>query len=291
METIRVSELNANNEYSGDLMLDSKFLLLPAKCPLPQETIKALIEWSFTSVSSENAVVVETPPKPVVSQEMKKEISKTTEDVTELVIEKPKKDESKEEVVEAEVLDALKKAEERKASITNDHERMEMVQDIYMVYLNYINKVYTYYATNKEFKKGDEEYQYTLKAIHERDAAEAEAEDEEALLALVDGIKAGRLKSKSLDGYLVLKAQFYDAIEAGTKKIEYRDFTEYNLKRTIGIKTIRFNRGYVKGAKQMRWQVEKVVLLDGDDNECDPFSVPDDFWPVTIAIHLGKRIA
>lgn len=155
METIRVSELNANNEYSGDLMLDSKFLLLPAKCPLPQETIKALIEWSFTSVSSENAVVVETPPKPVVSQEMKKEISKTTEDVTELVIEKPKKDESKEEVVEAEVLDALKKAEERKTSITNDHERMEMVQDIYMVYLNYINKVYTYYATNKEFKKGE----------------------------------------------------------------------------------------------------------------------------------------
>lgn len=142
----------------------------------------------------------------------------------------------------------------------------------------------------KEFQEGDEEYQYTLKAIHERDADEAEAEDEEELLALVDGIKTGRLKSKSPDGYLVLKAQFYDAIEAGTKKIEYRDFTEYNLKRTIGIKTIRFNRGYVKGAKQMRWEVEKVVLLDGEDNECDPFNVPDGFWPVTIAIHLGKRI-
>ena len=143
----------------------------------------------------------------------------------------------------------------------------------------------------KDFKEGDEEYQFTLKAIHERDAAEAEAEDEAEIRALADGIKAGRLKSKSPDGYLVLKAQFYDAIEAGKKKVEYRDFTEYNLKRTIGIKTIRFNRGYVKNAPQMRWEVEKVVLLDGEDNECDPFNVPDDFWPTTIAIHLGKRIA
>ena len=141
----------------------------------------------------------------------------------------------------------------------------------------------------KEFKEGDEEYQFTLKAIHAEQEAEAEAEEAE-MLELVDGIKTGRIKSKSPDGYLVLKAQFYDAIEAGTKKIEYRDFTEYNLKRTIGIKTIRFNRGYVKGAKQMRWEVEKVLLLDGEDNECDPFNVPEDFWPTTIAIHLGKRM-
>lgn len=107
---------------------------------------------------------------------------------------------------------------------------------------------------------------------------------------LIDGIKAGWLKSKSPDGYLVLKTEFYNAIEAGKKKVEYRDFTEYNLKRTIGLKTIRFNLGYAKDAKRMRWEVKKVVLLDDDDNECDPFNVPDDFWPTTIAIHLGKRI-
>ncbi len=55
-------------------------------------------------------------------------------------------------------------------------------------------------------------------------------------------------------------------------------------------KTIRFNRGYVKNAPQMRWEVEKVVFLDNEGNECDPFNVPEDFWPTTIAIHLGKRI-
>ncbi len=41
----------------------------------------------------------------------------------------------------------------------------------------------------------------------------------------------------------------------------------------------------------MRWEVEKIVRLDDEDNECDPFNVPEDFWPATIAIHLGKRIA
>ena len=40
----------------------------------------------------------------------------------------------------------------------------------------------------------------------------------------------------------------------------------------------------------MKWEVEKVVLLDGEDNECDPFNVPDGFCPTTIAIHLGKRM-
>lgn len=140
-----------------------------------------------------------------------------------------------------------------------------------------------------KFTEDDEEYQFTLKAINDEQEAEADAEEVE-MQELLDGIMAGRLKSKSPDGYLVLKGEFYDAIASGKKKIEYRDFTEYNLKRTIGLKTIRFNRGYVKNAPQMKWEVEKVVLLDGDDNECDPFNVPDDFWPTTIAIHLGKRI-
>lgn len=140
------------------------------------------------------------------------------------------------------------------------------------------------------FKEGDEEYQFTLKAIHEKQEAEAEAEETE-MRRLVADIKAGRLKSKSDDGYLVLKAEFYNAIEAGKKKIEYRDFSEYNIKRTIGLKTVRFNLGYAKDAKRMQWEVKKVVLMDYDGNECDPFNVPDGFWPTTIALHLGKRIA
>lgn len=107
---------------------------------------------------------------------------------------------------------------------------------------------------------------------------------------LIAGIKSGKIKSKSTDGYLVLAGEFYDKIESGEKKIEYRDFTAYNLKRTIGITSIRFNRGYVKNAPQMRWEVQKVVLMDENDHECDPFDVPEGFCPTTIAVHLGQRL-
>ena len=136
-------------------------------------------------------------------------------------------------------------------------------------------------------KESDPEYQFVLK--NWRHCCDGKADNAETR-QLLDGVKAGRLKSKTPDGYLVLKGEFYDVIDSGKKAVEYCDFTEYNLKRTIGLKTIRFNRGYVKNAPQMKWEVEKVVLLDYDDNECDPFNVPDGFWPVTIAIHLGKRI-
>lgn len=110
---------------------------------------------------------------------------------------------------------------------------------------------------------------------------------------LVEGIRSGRIKSKRSDGYLVLAGQLYDAIEAGEKRVEYRDFTEYNLKRTIGIKTIRFNRGYgSKGRppRQMRWEVKKVLFIDDDGRKCDSRRVPDGFSPTTIAVCLGKRI-
>ena len=140
-----------------------------------------------------------------------------------------------------------------------------------------------------EFKKGDEEYGFTIKGILEANTEATRAAEAE-MLELVDGIKAGRIKSKGPDGYLVLKGEFYDAIESGKKKVEYREFSEYNLKRTIGIKTIRFNRGYVKNAPQRKWEGKKVVLMDDEDNEFDPFDVPEGSWPTVIAIHLGKRL-
>lgn len=33
-----------------------------------------------------------------------------------------------------------------------------------------------------------------------------------------------------------------------------------------------------------------ACCMDEDGNECDPFNVPDGFWPTTVAIHLGKRV-
>ena len=147
----------------------------------------------------------------------------------------------------------------------------------------------------KEFAEGDPEAQFIIKTWEENlkygDPGGYGDDDYDAeIQELVAGIKEGRLKSKTPDGYLVLRGEFYDLIESGKKTTEYRDFTEYNIKRTIGLKTVRFNRGYVKNAPQMKWEVKKVMLTDGGDLECDPFDVPKGFVPVTIAIHLGKRL-
>ena len=109
-----------------------------------------------------------------------------------------------------------------------------------------------------------------------------------------DGIKSGAIKSKSGEGFFILKGEFYDAIKAGRKTTEYRDLTPRNLSKSIGIKTVKLQRGYGhpgQPPEQMRFEVASVGLLDADDRECDPYSIPDGFIATTIAIHLGKRIA
>ena len=145
----------------------------------------------------------------------------------------------------------------------------------------------------KRLTENDEESKFTLKSIYAAYAAEVE-EREQRTKALVAAIKDGKLKSKSGDGYLVLSARFYDEIEKGQKRVEYRSLSKHNIERTIGIRTIRFSRGYgSKGhpPKQMRWTVAKIRLVDdGNRTTCDPMHVPDGFRPAAIAIYLGKLI-
>ena len=79
------------------------------------------------------------------------------------------------------------------------------------------------------------------------------------------------------EGYFVLKGEFYDAIEMGRKKTEYRDLTPRNLSMSIGIKTVKFQRGYGHPGhppRQMRFEVSSVRLMDASDRECDPLRHP-----------------
>ena len=120
-----------------------------------------------------------------------------------------------------------------------------------------------------------------------------EEDDEAWMRQLAEDIKSGAIRSKSGEGYFVLKGEYYDAIEAGRKTTEYRDVTPRNLSLSIGIKTVKFQRGYGhpgKPPKQMRFEVSSVRLMDADNRECDPYAIPPGFIATTIAIHLGKRI-
>lgn len=118
-------------------------------------------------------------------------------------------------------------------------------------------------------------------------------EETDSMKALLEYLAAGKLRSKIDDGFLVMAGEFYDDIESGEKTVETRELSAYNLKRTIGLKTIRLQRGYGhpgKPPKKMRYEVVKTTLADEYGNECDPFKVPEDFEPEFINIYLGKRI-
>ena len=156
----------------------------------------------------------------------------------------------------------------------------------------------------KECHPGDAMYKYKLEVyesggeVDEENADVEEPEDGELTPAqimkyIADGIKSGAIRSKSGEGYFVLKGEFFDAIKAGRKTTEYRDLTPRNLSKSIGIKTVKLQRGYGhpgQPPEQMRFEVSSVGLLDSDDRECDPYNIPGDFIATTIAIHLGKRI-
>ena len=155
METISVGDLKTNAEYTSDLMIDEKFMLCPANCPLDQETIKALLTWNFKTVISNGKLAQRSNVPPTVNQEQKKAIASQTEEVMVISDDKPVSETAEEEDVEIddEIKAALDKAEEKKASVKTDSERMDLVQEVYDEFLKYINKVYTHYATHKEFNK------------------------------------------------------------------------------------------------------------------------------------------
>lgn len=127
----------------------------------------------------------------------------------------------------------------------------------------------------------------------ENDEQEEDATRRAELQRLIEDLRAGKLRSNSDDGFLVLAGEFYDAIERGEKTVERRAFTAYNLKRTVGLRTVRLQRGYGRPGrppKQMRFHVRGVRLADAEGRACDPLAVPAGFEPVEIDVHLGTRV-
>lgn len=74
---------------------------------------------------------------------------------------------------------------------------------------------------------------------------------------------------------LILKKQWFDMIESGQKTIEYRDATDYWLKRIVNrtIKIIHFRHGYASDARRMIFRCNAVHQKQA-----------------VIELHLGERI-
>ena len=103
------------------------------------------------------------------------------------------------------------------------------------------------------------------------------------------------------EAYLVLKEVFYDQIKAGQKKVEYRDFTDYWVKRLLShpLKTVKLNLGYTD--EHMIFEIDWIGVISNGGKEIHAFDEngqmteegkSDDFDPRGgyISIHLGKRL-
>ncbi|MBR5401068.1 MAG: HD domain-containing protein [Treponema sp.] len=136
MDTITLDSLHENLTFTGDLMIDSTFVLLPQTAPVTKELIQALHEWEFDSFYSEGNLSL--------GGDIGISLNSGEENV--------KSDGSQK------MGDSLKKAIERSKNIqldNSDNARMEMVQKVYDEYMNYIESVFTHYATHKQIDQED----------------------------------------------------------------------------------------------------------------------------------------
>ena len=142
METINIGALRQGITYTSDLMIDNAFLLLPKTAEMTEDLIKALRQWGFEDILVDGSISLGGG------------------------IGVNKEEESEEEVPKEKIGDNLKKAIEdsKNTAIGNsDQARMELVHSVYEEYVNYIESVFTHYATHKEIDQ--EELSDTVKEL------------------------------------------------------------------------------------------------------------------------------
>lgn len=143
MENISIDSLKADTSFTEDLYIDSNFLLLPRMADLSESMIKCLNNWGFTqllcegSVSLSGAIGID---------------DKSDNDIN---------DSPKEKIG----INVKKAIENSKITPTgnSDQARMDMVQDVYDEYMNYIESIFTHYATHKEIDQ--EEIEETVQQL------------------------------------------------------------------------------------------------------------------------------
>ena len=131
METISTELLRKDGTFTSDLMIDSTFLLLPKTALVTDDLIKALKTWGFETVLSEGSVSLGGDIG----------VSSNTDNSDEPEAPKEK------------IGLNVKKAIEDSKNVTvgnSDQARMDLVRSVYEEYMNYIESVFTHYATHKE---------------------------------------------------------------------------------------------------------------------------------------------
>lgn len=128
---------------------------------------------------------------------------------------------------------------------------------------------------------------------------------EEVLKAAEDSQNTSFIVPKEKDGgncaYVIVRKEFFDKIERGEKRSEYRDYNEYYVGKFLShkISFIKLNLGY--SGKSMTFAIDGLSYLDSEGREEVPCykdngelnlenDLPSGFMPRYFKISLGKRV-
>lgn len=135
MDPIAVESLKSGLTFTGDLLIDSNFLLLPKTAEMTDEMISALKQWGFEQIQCEGSLSLGGDIG--ISQN---------------------NDADEDETPKESIGENVKKAIANSKNINldgSDRSRMEMVQKVYDEYMNYIEQVFTHYVTHKEINQAE----------------------------------------------------------------------------------------------------------------------------------------
>lgn len=144
MNQIELESLKEDLTFTTDLMLDNVFMLLPKTAPVTKELINALKEWEFNCAYCEGSLSL---GGDIGVSTLKQEEDENNENTAKL-------GNSVKKVLEDSKLNKLD---------NSDKSRLEMVQTVYDEYMNYIEELFTHYATHKAINQ--EELEETVKEL------------------------------------------------------------------------------------------------------------------------------
>ncbi|MGI5055840.1 HD-GYP domain-containing protein [Treponema socranskii] len=133
MNTFELSVIKDGISFNKDVLLDMLFIIEPAGVPIPKTVIAALAEWEFNEVVSEGNVNVDA----LMSERVKAEPVVLTQD-------------NPAPALSSGIKRTLEDAERMRTLENSDQARLAAVQNVYDEYMDYIDHIYTHYATHKQ---------------------------------------------------------------------------------------------------------------------------------------------
>ncbi|MBP5464702.1 MAG: HD-GYP domain-containing protein [Treponema sp.] len=163
MNAVKTDSITPDQNFSADVMLDKNFLLLPSGCVFTEDQIKDLSEWGFTEVYTDGKSIApvtlpqqaDTPASGTankgLSSKLAADIDAKTEtvDVNDFIDSKANK--STLQTAEKPDAPVAEGESDPQGTVSISGEEYEQAKVLYREFAEYINSVYTFYATNKSF--------------------------------------------------------------------------------------------------------------------------------------------